>query len=189
MSVLMFALVCAAFAICIRSVLKGKTKPPFTAWAIWSVVDGITGAAMLTKGTLNAQMAAVVLGAWATTGVLFFKKNKGALLARDKFALAGACVGMALWGILRDPVAGLVVSLTVTLTGGALVGIGSWRSPDADDRAARTIWALASSLALACAWSEGPWTFANLAEPVAFTAMDVGLAAVIWWRWPLRQAV
>ena len=183
----MVALVASAFFVFIINMLKAETQPPRAAWLAWTLVDGVTGASMLAKGVMNAQLATVVLGAVITTLILCFMKAKGPLVRMDKIGLGAAVVGMGLWLITSEPMVALAISLGVTMIGGVLAGKASWKSPKGDDRVARTLWACASSLVLMSTLANRERTFAQLAEPAAFTVMDVGLAIIIWCRWPLRQ--
>lgn len=183
----MVALVASGFVVFIVNMLRAETQPPRAAWLIWTMVDGVTAASMLAKGTMNWQMGTVVVGAIITTAILCLMKAKGPLGKMDKIALATAVVGMGLWLITSEPVVALAISLVVTLIGGVLTGKASWQSFMADGRIARTLWATASSLVLATTLAYREHSFAELAEPVAFTLMDVGLAVIIWCRWPLRR--
>ncbi len=103
-----------SYAFYYRGIFKGKTKPHFFSWFIWSILVGIAFAAQLTKGAGP--------GAWATgvTALLclsvaivaFFKGTRDFPLV-DWLCLTASFVAIALWVYTKDPTASIIL---ITLT-------------------------------------------------------------------------
>ncbi len=183
----MMALEFAAFVVFITGILKAQTQPSRAAWLVLSLVIGVTGASMFAKGAMNAKMASAIVGIFLTTAILWFKGSREPLKPMDKLGIAAAILGMALWALTSEPLTALVISLLVYVLAGYLSFGVIWESPRGDNRITRSLWVCGSLLSLVSVWMFREHTFAQLAQPIVFTVMDLAIGIIGWCRWRGRD--
>lgn len=168
----------AAFVPYIRAIMRRETKPSKASWIIWATLDTTTFAGMWAVGALNGQILGAIAGAW-TVVALTFKFGTPGWSKLDKFCLAGAALGIALWVAFSDPVLAIVTNMTVLVIGAIPTFASAWRDPSRENRAAwTTYW-----VSCVCAVIAIPhWTLADAAQPLAFTAIETTMMYVLYFR-------
>lgn len=176
-------LMMAGFVPYIRAILRdrhlpagtpGKTAPTKASWIIWTTLDTITLAGMIAEGTVNGQMIGTIIGAYITVGlVLTFGKPGWTRL--DKWCLSGAVLGITLWAITENPVAGITTSCVVLFLGSIPTFVSAWEDPGRENRTAWTLYWLGCCFSLAAVPT---WTLANALQPITFAVIET-IAMVI----------
>lgn len=115
----------------IANVLRGKTRPERAGWFIWFVLGAVMFAAQLAKG--GNQSLWIILVHIVGNGLIFLLSFKfgseAGFSKRDKWTLAVAAGGIALWAITREPTLALLVSIAVDALGAALITIKAYKKP------------------------------------------------------------
>lgn len=170
-------LMIAGFVPYIRAILRdrhlpagtpGKTSPAKASWVIWTTLDTITLAGMIAEGTVNGQMIGTIIGAYITVG-LVLKFGKPGWTKLDKGCLGGAVLGIALWALTENPVAGITTSCAVIFLGSIPTFVSAWQDPSRENRAAWTLYWLSCVCAIAAI---PQWTLADALQPITFAVIE-----------------
>ncbi len=114
----------------IRDILLAKTKPQRMTWLIWMVLLTIAFFVQIAKG-----------GTWSliTTGVdwlgvvvifiLSIKRGMGGATRLDKWALAGAGLGLVLWYLTSEPMYALIITICIDFIAGMLTILKTYKEP------------------------------------------------------------
>lgn len=123
-------IVILSYAPYFRDILANKTRPHAISWLIWGVLTGI-GFAGQVAGDAGP-------GAWATgfTAVVCLvvcgfgvAKGRTTIVWLDWFSLVGAGVALGLWGITRDPLLSVIISIAIYAMGYLPTFRKSWHLP------------------------------------------------------------
>lgn len=167
-----------AFFPYIRAILRGETKPAKASWIIWASLDYIVFAGMIVENTVNGQILGAVIGATVIIG-LAMKYGTPGWTKTDKFCLAGAFLGIALWFIFSNPVFGILTSSVVTFLGSIPTFASAWKDPSREDKLAWTIfW-----ISCVCAIIAIPhWTLADASQPITFFTIESTMIFILFLR-------
>ena len=180
-------LMMAGFVPYIRAILRdrhlpadapNRTTPMKASWIIWTTLDTITLAGMIAKGTVNGQMIGTIIGAYITVG-LVLKFGKSGWTKLDKRCLGGAALGITLWALTRNPVAGIATSCAVLFLGSIPTFESAWEDPSRENRAAWTLYWLSCLSALAAIPA---WTIADALQPITFATVETTMMVILYIR-------
>ena len=173
-------LMIAGFIPYIRAILRKENpaQPVKASWIIWVALDTITLAGMIVKGAVNGQMIGTIIGAYITVG-LVLKFGKSGWTTLDKWCLSGSVLGIALWALTRDPIAGIATSCAVLFLGSIPTFVSAWEDPSRENRAAWTLFWLGCLAAIAAIPSS---TLADALQPVTFTVVETTMMVILYVR-------
>lgn len=164
----------------IRAILRKETKPAKASWMIWAILDTIILSGMLAKQAVNGQIVGSVIGTWVVV-FLALKYGTPGWKTLDKICLTGAVVGILLWGIFRNPLLGIIISLGVNTIGSIPTFVSAWRDPNREDKLAWTIFWLSS----VCATIAIPeWILAHVAQPATFFTLQTIMMYTLYFHKP-----
>ena len=170
----------AAFVPYVAAILRRQTRPNRAAWWIWTANGLVLGASYYASGAENTIWVPVsyVVGP-ALTALLALRYGEGGWTSFDRSCLRGAGAGLLLWWVLNSPVAALVTTLCVDLTGALPTIRKAYHAPDTEDRLA---WALFISGNTVNLVAIEAWRFANVVYPVYMFLASGVIAGLV--RWP-----
>lgn len=162
----------------IRAILRGETKPAKASWMIWATLDTITIAGMYFKDSINGQIVGAVIGAWIVV-ILALKYGTRGWTNLDRYCLAGAMLGIALWVVFDNPTIGIVVSNIVVFLGAIPTFKSAWIDPRLEDKTAWTIY----WLSCVCAVLAIPaWTLSDATQPITFFVIETVMMYILYIR-------
>lgn len=146
----------------------GKAEPKKASWLIWASLDVIIIAGMYAKHSVNGLIVGAAVGAWFVV-ILALKYGAPGWTWLDKFCIAGAILGVALWSVFNDPVLAIATSLGVVFLGSVPTFASAFNDPTKEDKLGWTIfW-----LSCACAVLAIPkMTFEDAAQPIVFFSIE-----------------
>ncbi|MDO8599627.1 MAG: hypothetical protein Q7S02_05975 [bacterium] len=168
-------LMMAGFVPYIRAILRKETKPSKASWVIWTTLDTITLAGMIAKGTVNGQLIGAIIGVYVTVG-LALKFGSPGWTRLDRACLGGAVLGIALWAITANPIAGIVTSCSVIFLGSIPTFVSAWEDPSRENTLAWTLYWCSCVFALAAI---PRWTLADALQPITFTAVETTMVVIL----------
>lgn len=168
-------LMMAGFVPYIWAILRKEAKPAKASWVIWATLDTITLAGMIAKGSVNGQLIGAIIGAYITVG-LALKFGKPGWTRLDRACLGGAVLGIALWAITANPVAGIATSCGVIFLGSIPTFVSAWEDPTRENTLAWTLYWLSCVCALAAIPA---WTLADALQPITFTAVETTMMVIL----------
>lgn len=176
LSVVAGVLFVAGFVPYIRAILAGTTKPAKASWIIWASLDTITFAGMCAKHSVNGQIVGAIIGAWIVV-ILALKYGTPGWTRLDKFCIAGAVSGIALWSIFSNPTLGIVTSLSVVFIGSIPTFVSAFNDPRREDKVGWTIfW-----VSCVCAVIAIPeFTLEDAAQPITFCLIETIMMYILY---------
>jgi len=168
-------LMMAGFIPYIWAILRKGAKPAKASWVIWTILDTITFAGMITKGAVNGQMIGTIIGAYITIG-LALKFGSPGWTRLDRACLSGAVLGIALWTITANPIAAIVTSCGVAFLGSIPTFVSAWKDPSRENTLAWTLYWLSCVFALAAI---PQWTLADALQPITFAAIETIMMVIL----------
>jgi hypothetical protein len=131
----------------ILSGTPGKTEPSKASWIIWVALDVITAIGMYVEGSLNGQITAAVIGG-SMVAILAMKFGTSDWTRLDKGCLGGAFLGIILWKVFGDAVAGIITCQIVMFIGSLPTFSSAWKDPGRENKTAWTLFWLSCVAAL-----------------------------------------
>ncbi|MDP3772939.1 MAG: hypothetical protein Q8Q85_01600 [Gemmatimonadales bacterium] len=174
-SVLAGVLIIAGFVPYIWAILRKGAKPVKATWIIWITLDTITLAGMIVKGTVNGQLIGAMIGVSIVVG-LALKFGSPGWTRLDRFCLGGAALGIALWALTRDPIAGIATSCAVLFLGSIPTFVSAWEDPNRESTLAWTFYWCSCVFAIAAI---PQWTIADALQPITFAVTDTTAMAIL----------
>jgi hypothetical protein len=168
LSVIAGLLFVIAFVPYILAIVRKTARPAKASWISWATLDTITLAGMFAKDTLNGQIIGAVAGAWIVA-ILSMRFGTPGWTKLDKFCLAGAVLGIALWAIFKNPVLGIITSLCVVFIGSIPTFVSAWKNPKNENRIAWTIFWISC---VAAFFGIPKWTLADASQPITFLSIE-----------------
>lgn len=161
----------AAYAIYIRNILSGKTKPHAFSWFVWGVLASIAFAAQVSE---KGGYGALVMGFTAVScffiAVLAFVKGKRDFPLFDWLSLAAAFVALGLWLYTKTPVLSVIL-ITATDAFAFLPTIRKGYLKPREETA--TTFALSGTKFFLSLFALNRFTIATAFYPSALVAMNV----------------
>lgn len=162
----------------IKDIIRGRAKPRFVSWAIWTVLLGLTSIVSWQEGQIASAVLATASALACLSVTLLALRHVSLEMTRmEYFTLVGAAIGIVLWLIFDDPM--LVLLAAVTIDGIAFLPtyINGWRNPHHESLTMFIVSGVGSSLVLiaaiiAQATSSG---FVYPIYSVTFTGIMVGI--------------
>jgi len=171
-----------AFLPYIIATLRKKTKPMKATWIIWWVLDIITLAGEYAKHSINGQIIGAVAGAGIVV-VLALKYGTPGWTRLEKLCLAGAFVGVAIWGLTNDPVWGILICSGVIFGGSIPTFISAWTDPKRENKLA---WSIYFTSCFPAMLAVPRWTLADAAQPINFLIIESIMMYILYIRPRLR---
>lgn len=178
LSALAGILVFVAVGIYIAAIVRKTTVPAKATWIIWTVLSVLTAGGMYQAGALNYQMVAVVAGDIVIVA-LALKYGSPGWSRLDKYSLAGAASGLALWAVTNNPLYAIVISLSINFIGAVPTFVKTWDYPDQESP---TTWIVVAVSSVLQTIAIPHWTIADAAQPVSYLVIQIGLLFLIFAR-------
>lgn len=169
-------LVITAFVPYGLAIHRKQTVPMKASWLIWLVLDSVTFAGMYAADAVNGQILGAVVGGWIIV-FLAFKHGEAGWTKLDKFCLAGAALGIALWQIFDNPLLGITTSLSVLFLGAIPTFVSAWKDPRRENKAGWVIFWLSCVFTTAAI---PEWTFADVAQPIVFLLINSTMMFILF---------
>lgn len=113
-----------------RDILRGKSKPNLVSWITWTLLAGITTAALIAAGEMRAAFfAASATFAPGLVTILGLKHGYVEYTRFDVICQISAVIGIILWQLFNDPVLAVIASITIDIIGSAPTVRHSWLKP------------------------------------------------------------
>jgi hypothetical protein len=145
---------------------------------VWALGDIIILTGMIVKGTVSGLMIGAVLGA-TTTLLLSLKFGESGWTKRDKICISLSGIAIGLWLYLGDSDFGIAFSLLALVIAAWPTYVSAWDQPQNEDRRG---WALFNLANLFAALAIPQWTFADVAPPFTFMAIDLPMLYMLFIR-------
>lgn len=167
----------ACYAPYIRHVLLGQTTPHTYSWLVWTLLQIIGAAAMLSGGA--GAGALFLMGGAALSGFIFvlsLRNGTHDITMFDTVCLIGAFSGMGAYFFMRDP---LYSVLAISFTE-FMAFVPTWRKayakPDSETLLTYALSAVSSALAL---FALSAITFTTVLYPLSITITNTVCSAII----------
>ncbi len=136
----------------IKDILQGKAKPRAISWSIWTLLLGLTAVVSWQEHQLSSAVlsAASTLGCF-TVSLLAIRYTRLELTRLERFSLAGAGLGIALWLLLDNPMLVLVVAVAVDAIAYLPTFANGWHNPHHESMSMFAISSFGSGLVLLAA--------------------------------------
>ena len=170
------------YAIYIRSIFRGTTKPAVVSWLIWAMVDTVTGTGMFLSGTLNSQIVVASVGSWIVIALAWTRGTK------EWTRVDRVCLGLGLLGcgfLWSAPAAGIVTSSVVNVIASGSTFESIWKDPTRESRFA---WCMGVASCVLTVAIIPAWTVEAALQPIVFLVLNASITAVMLWRWPRPAA-
>lgn len=133
---------------------------------------------MYAEHKVNGQIIGATAGAWLVVAFAL-KFGVPGWSKIDKYCLAGAALGIALWKYFSNPELGIVAGLSAGFVGAIPTFEAAWKSPDSENKLAWTIfW-----ISCACAMIAIPHlTFVDVAQPTVFFLVESIMMYILIFR-------
>lgn len=136
----------------IKDILKGKTKPRVTSWAVWTLLLGL----MATVSWQEHQISSAALAGASTFGcfviaVLAARYTRLEFTRLEHYSLLGAGLGIALWLLFDNPMLVLLTAVTVDAIAYLPTFVNGWRNPHHESMTSFFMGAFGSGLVLIAA--------------------------------------
>lgn len=162
--------------------IAGRTEPQRASWLIWSVLGTIAFFSQVFEGaTASLWFAGVQVSGTITVFLLSIWKGSGAFLrAADYLVLGIAAMGLVIWYFTETAAYALVITIAISLLGGALTVTKSYRNPDSETL---TTWVVSWVASLCAVFAVGSLSPVLLAYPAyLFTLYTMFVVAILLGR-------
>lgn len=166
-----------AFVPYILQMVRGSNRPNRATWIIWTVVGfnflvsyrdlGATDTLWVSIGNFVAFFFVMALS---------FRYGVGGWTRFDKFCLAGAGVGIAIWWFLNAPLLALWVGIVVDFLGALPTLRKSYRNPESEDFLSWVLFLVSNTVNL---FAISDWTLAQASYPVYFFFISLLQATIL----------
>lgn len=162
----------------IYTILKKETKPVRVSWIIWAILDIITLLGMYYEHAVNGQMLGAVIGSIAVT-ILSLKYGVPGWTKMDKFCLAGAIIGIALWQTFDNPKLGIIASCIAGFIGSVPTFASAWEDSSRENKFAWGVFWISCIFAVIAIPKR---TLADAAAPLTFLAIESIMMFILFVR-------
>lgn len=161
----------------IKDIFKGTTKPNRVTWLIWVTLQTIALIAQIVSGGKDSLLLTIGdLIASTTILILAFAKGKAEWHWIDRWALAGAALGLLLWYFFRQPIFALAMTVFVDFCGVVPTLRKSFVNPESETL---TTWLIVGTGAILGAISVGKLNATLLLYPIYLAVANLGVAVAI----------
>ena len=160
-------------------ILRGQTHPQRASWFIWSVLASISLFAQIAEGaTQSLWFAAVQTGGTVFIFLLGLRRGVGGLAnMADALVLVGAAFGLVLWMYTDNAAYALLISIAISLLGGAVTVLKAYRAPETETMAT---WAACFCASICAMLAVGALDWMLLAYPLYLFTLNGAIMAAIW---------
>jgi len=188
LSILSGVLILVGFGFYVRSCWRGETVPTKSTWLVLGVLDSITLAGLVVesidhgKNLVNGQILASAFVGWASFVLACFFGKSGWPL-KERMCLLGAGIALTAWAISGSATLGVIMSLVAMVLGAIPMLMSTIENPSSEDS---TTWMIYAVSCFAALGGIREWTMAEGSQVLAFTIIEVTMAAITW-RYKLRH--
>jgi hypothetical protein len=170
-------LVLVAYAVYVRSIVRGITKPQRTSWFIWGALALIAFFTQLAKGaTASLWLPGADAACALVIAVLGVPHGIGGMSRRDMASLIVAAIALILWYFTSQPVIALGLVILVDAIAAVLTIIKTYQLPETESFIS---WVLGACGGVCAVLAVGRVDPALLAYPVYFFLWNGATAAAI----------
>lgn len=172
-----------AFIPYIQAILRRDAVPRKATWLVWAVGDIIVLTGMLSKHTVSGLMIGATLGA-TIVFLLSLKYGEKGWGVRDKVCLFLSGLAITLWIDFNNSNLGIALSLVGLAIAAWPTYCSAWQKPENEDSRAWILFNVSNVFGILAIPS---LTFANIAPPLAFVAIDVPMLFLLFVRPRLKK--
>ncbi len=149
----------------IIDIIAGRTRPQRASWLIWSVLGSIAFFSQVHEGAAaSIWFAGVQVSGTVIVLLLSIWRGVGHYLKTTDFlVLACAAFGLVLWQQTESAAYALVITISISLLGGSVTVIKSYRDPDSETM---VTWVVSLFASICAICSVGQLDFVLLAYPL-----------------------
>jgi hypothetical protein len=169
------------------SILKGRTKPSWVSWSIWTVVGFTT---LVTYRSVGATSTLWLAGAYVLNPVLvailaikYGTRGAGRL---DWVCLGGTLLCLLVWAFARAASAALFFNIAIDALGALPTLRKAYDAPETEDSLA---WSLAFAASAINLGAVDTWALRISAYPLYSLACMGLIAGTLFWRGRRRRAL
>jgi hypothetical protein len=136
----------------IKDIVRGKTKPRFLSWAIWTLLLGLTAVVSWQEHQISsAALAGTSTFACFVVAVMAARYTSFKFTRLEQYSLLGAGLGFVLWLVFDNPMLVLVTTITVDAIAYVPTFANGWRNPHHESISSFCMGALGSAFVLVAA--------------------------------------
>lgn len=156
-------------------IIKRTTVPNKATWIVWAVLGAVIAASYYYAGAVESAWVpiAYAFGIFVIA-ILSLKYGQEGWTRLDKGCLAGAALGLVLWGLTGEAVSALYLATIVDAAGSLPTIRKTYGDPKSESRAA---WILFSVAAVLNLFAIREWTLSSASYPVYLVILD---AVMLW---------
>lgn len=162
----------------IVAIVRKETSPRKATWLIWAANDVIILVGMLAKGTISGLLIGATLGA-TTTFLLSLKYGEAGWNRRDKVCISLLALVIILWFWFSDSNIGIALSCLGLAIAAWPTYVSAWQKPENEDKKA---WIIFNTSSLLGVLAIPHLTFADMAPPIAFSAINLPMLFLLFAR-------
>ena len=165
-----------AFVPYIISILRGKTKPSFASWFIWTVVGFMIASSYYYSGADSTIWMAIsyFVGPLIVT-ILSVKSSDSNLNLLDKTCLFLVGLSVVVWGLSGSPLLALLINIFADFLGAIPTIRKAYKGPASEDRLAWSLYFASSMINL---FAVEEWVFSIAVYPI-YMFLGVGLTTIL----------
>jgi hypothetical protein len=158
--------------------LERRTQPLRSSWLIWSILGSIAVASQIYEGATDSLWFAAIQVGWTIAiFILAITRGTGSYLkGSDGFVLLGAAFGLLLWAITDTAVYALMITISISLLGGAVTVSKAYRDPESETM---TTWGCSFVAAGLAMLAVGRLDWALLAYPMYWFLLNGAIVAAM----------
>ncbi len=166
-----------AFIPYILGIVKRTTKPDKATWIVWAVLGGILAASYYATGATDSAWVPIGYAfGIAVVAIFALKYGEEGWTPLDKWCLAGAGGGLALWWITSEPVLALYIATAVDAIGAVPTIKKTYEKPETESGVAWFLFLAAAALNL---FAIKEWSFSSASYPVYLFLLSVVMVALL----------
>lgn len=166
-----------------KAIVKKETSPRKATWLVWAAGDIIILIGMIAKGTISGLMVGAVIGA-TSIFLLSLKFGEPGWTKRDKICITLSALAITLWIYFGESNIGIALSLLALYIAAWPTYVSAWEKPENEDKRGWIFFNLANFFALVAI---PHLTFADMAAPIVFTAIDLPMLFLLFIRPRLQK--
>jgi hypothetical protein len=167
-----------AFFPYIIDTIQGRSLPQRASWLIWSVLGSVALASQISEGATDSLwFAGIQVGGTVLIFALSLWRGTGVLMRRSDYkVLFAAAVGIGLWYLTDTPAYALIISIGVSLLGGAVTVAKAYANPSSETM---SFWIWSGVSAVFAILSVGAWDPMMIAYPAYILVLNVAIVTAI----------
>lgn len=164
----------------IRDILKGKTKPHFFSWFIWSLLLAIGFSAQLVKGAgIGAWAVGFTAASCFTIAILAIFKGEKDIKNSDWLTFLGALGALILWQLTHNPLTAVILVIITDALAFSITFRKAYYKPDQETISSYFLSAIGLAISLFALQS---YNLTTWLYPVALVTMDGSFSIMTYTR-------